>query len=90
MQQRAGGKRPLKRKVAVVLLNVAGPDLLPGEVECEQFAIAKEKVDQLAIGHWRGRRIVAALIPGNAATYFMFPEGTAVGPSERINQERLG
>ena len=50
---RAAAKRPLKRELAVVLLDVARPDLFAVEVERRQFAVAVKEPDPLAVGDRR-------------------------------------
>ena len=50
---RTAGEGPLKGELAVVALDVAGPNLFAVEIECRELTVAVEEPDQLAIGDRR-------------------------------------
>ncbi len=90
VQHRAGGESPLEGKITVILLNVSGPHLVPGEVVGQQFAVAEEEINQLAIRHGRGGSIVAPLIARNSHADLMPPDRGAIGAVQAVNQQALG
>src|SRR5438093_11714163 len=84
----AAGEGPLKRELAVVFLNVAGPDLFAVEVERHQLAVAVKEPDQIAIGDRRRRSKVAHVVHLDADSGLALPECFAFGAIEANGLER--
>ena len=72
----------MKRELAVVFLNVAGPDLFAVEVERHQLAVAVKEPDQIAVGDRRRRSKVAHVVHLDADSGLALPECFAFGAIE--------
>ena len=57
----SAGKRPLERKIAIFLLDIALPLLAAVQIKTGQIAIAKKENDILAVRYWGRRSIIAAV-----------------------------
>src|SRR5439155_9102178 len=89
--RRAAAERPLKRELAVVFLNIAGPNLLAVEVERRQLAVSIKEPDQLAVGDRRRGSEVAFLVEADADAGLVLPKRLAGGAiqTQRLECARL-
>jgi hypothetical protein len=73
----AGGGGPLDGVGAVVLLHVAFPEFVAGEVEGSGVAGGEVEDDGFAVGGWGGIGVVAAFVDADALAEGVFPDDLA-------------
>ena len=87
-QQGRGGVAPVQTEAAVVLLDIALPELIALEVERLQNSGAGHHPDRLAVGHRRGRRHVLLALHVVPAAQEFLPQDRALlfvdGPEVQV------
>src|SRR5207244_1293924 len=74
VERRARAIGPLKSELAVILLQIAPPQLFAREIKCRQVTIAVIEHYNFAVGHGRRRGEVAFLIKVIAHPNLLIPE----------------
>src|SRR5690349_14530126 len=89
VEHRAGGKSPLKGKVAVIFGDASGPQFLSRMVKGGQGAIAEKEKGSILVRHRRRGGEIALFIALNAFPDFVIPQEFASLAIEAQGVERL-